>query len=163
NRGRLMGTYRMFGSLAFAISALSGGVLADRFGRSVPFLLAAGYYALACTLGAHIREQPIPAPPQARALPPAPRDSVLPAAARGSVVPADGRARRVLWPCLALLFVWMFGMSAVVSLWPLYMTTIGYTQTAIGGLWALAAMGEVGWLIVAGQISDRLGRKWVMI
>src|SRR5690349_19502568 len=70
NRGRLMGTYRMFGSLAFAISALSGGWLADTFGRSVPFLLAASYYALACTLGARIREQPSPAPAPARAAPP---------------------------------------------------------------------------------------------
>ena len=40
-RGRLMGTYRTFGSLAFAIAALSGGWLADSFSLRVPFAIAA--------------------------------------------------------------------------------------------------------------------------
>src|SRR5262245_56717373 len=50
-RGRLMGTYRMFGSLAFSIAALSGGWLADTFGSRVPLYTAAGCYVLACALG----------------------------------------------------------------------------------------------------------------
>jgi MFS family permease len=43
------------------------------------------------------------------------------------------------------------------------MNTIGYSQTAIGGLWALAALGEVPCLLLAGHLSDRWGRKWVML
>src|SRR5262245_22368215 len=37
-RGRLMGIYRTFGSLAFSISALTGGWLADSFSMRVPFV-----------------------------------------------------------------------------------------------------------------------------
>jgi DHA1 family multidrug resistance protein-like MFS transporter len=57
----------------------------------------------------------------------------------------------------------MFAMSAVVPLWPVFMANIGYSKTAIGGLWALAALGEVSCMILAGQMSDRWGRKRVML
>src|SRR5205823_3666209 len=30
-------------------------------------------------------------------------------------------------------------------------------------LWALAALGEAPWMLVAGHLSDRWGRKWVML
>src|SRR5215510_4115004 len=57
SRGRLMGTYRMFGSLAFSIAALSGGWLADHFSLRVPLLAAGCCYLLACALGSRIRER----------------------------------------------------------------------------------------------------------
>jgi MFS family permease len=69
----------------------------------------------------------------------------------------------VLWPFLALSFAWFFGMGSVVSLWPVFMHNNGYTQTQISGLWALAALGEVGCLLLAGYLADRLGRKWVIL
>jgi MFS family permease len=68
-----------------------------------------------------------------------------------------------LWSFLGLIFTWMFSFGAVISLWPVYMTTLGYSQTAIGGLWAQAALGEVPCLLLAGYLSDRWGRKWVML
>ena len=43
-------------------------------------------------------------------------------------------------------------MSAVVPLWPVFMANIGYSKTAIGGLWALAALGEAPCMILAGQL-----------
>jgi MFS family permease len=201
-RGRLMGTYRTFGSLAFAIAALSGGWLADRFGLRVPFLVAAGCYVLACSVVARIDERPAPTPdlperqprsqefPVAHSNSAAPQQGRLPSRAgleslwsrplasradqalRGEGSPgtspvapfhATGSARRALWPFLSLIFTWTFSMGAVVSLWPVYMSTIGYSKTAVGGLWALAALGEVPWMIVAGHLSDRWGRKWVML
>jgi PPP family 3-phenylpropionic acid transporter len=58
-RGRLMGTYRTFGSLAFAIAALTGGWLADSFSLRVPFAIAALCYLLAFALGTRIKERPI--------------------------------------------------------------------------------------------------------
>ncbi|MFL5806211.1 MAG: MFS transporter [Roseiflexaceae bacterium] len=156
-RGRLMGIYRTFGSLAFAVAALTGGWLADTLGQRVPLLAAAGCYALACLLSASIRERPADAPrePQAMALA-APADL-------GATLPADSRARRALWSFLGLLFAWMFSTSAVVSLWPVFMKSIGYSQTAVGGLWALAALGEAPCMILAGHLSDRWGRKPVML
>ena len=45
----------------------------------------------------------------------------------------------------------MFAMSAVVPLWPVFMANIGYSKTAIGGLWALAALGEAPCMILAGH------------
>ena len=49
------------------------------------------------------------------------------------------------------------------SLWPVYMRSVGYSQTAVGGLWALAALGEAPCMILAGHLADRWGRKPVML
>jgi MFS family permease len=80
-----------------------------------------------------------------------------------SALPTDLRARRALWSFLGLIFVWTFATGAVISLWPVYMKTLGYSQTAIGGLWALAALGEAPYMLLAGHLSDSWGRKWVML
>jgi MFS family permease len=156
-RGRLMGIYRTFGSLAFGIAALSGGWLADSFGQRVPLLAAAGCYALACALSTSIRERPADAPRE----PQTPARAAL--ADLGATLPDDSRARRALWSFLGLLFAWTFATGAVIPLWPVYMTTIGYSQTAIGGLWALAALGEAPCMILAGYLADRWGRKPIML
>jgi len=197
-RGRLMGLYRTFGSLAFSIAALSGGLLADNasLGIRVPFVVAAVCYGLAFVLATTIREtgergrergerreergdgdqemgvdssrSAVSAP--AGSAPAAPPPGVSPLASQvsrppsgDSALPTNPLARRALWPFLGLIFTWMFGMGSVVSLWPVYMSTLGYSKTAVGGLWALAAGGEVVWLMVAGSLADRWGRKAVMI
>jgi MFS family permease len=193
-RGRLMGIYRMFGSLAFSIAALSGGWLADTFGLRVPLFAAAGCYILACALGVRIAERPATTDdgrPMADAGRPTAggyggragghdgghRGAALQGGLAGSrsgtlwvvlgsiasALPVDSRARRGLWSFLGLIFTWTFATGAVISLWPVYMTTIGYSQTAIGGLWALAALGEAPYMLLAGHLSDRWGRKWVML
>jgi MFS family permease len=174
SRGRLMGIYRMFGSLAFSIAALSGGWLADQYSLRVPLFAAAGCYLLACALGSRIKERVAtddrrPTTDDRRPT----TDTGSRFSVRGSrfavfssivsALPADPLARRALWSFLGLIFVWMFSFGAVISLWPVYMTTLGYTQTAIGGLWAQAALGEVPCLLLAGYLSDRWGRKWVML
>jgi MFS family permease len=180
SRGRLMGIYRMFGSLAFSIAALSGGWLADQFSLRVPLFAAASCYLLACVLGWRIKERVATTDDRRpttddriedrrskiedrddRSSILDPRSSIF-----GSIVsalPADPLARRALWSFLGLIFTWMFSFGAVISLWPVYMNTIGYSQTAIGGLWAQAALGEVPCLLLAGYLSDRWGRKWVML
>lgn len=151
NRGRLMGLYRMFGSLAFSIAALSGGLLADNVGARAPFAVAAACYALALLLSSQIREQPS-APPEPLAAPETTHDQ-----------PPAAQQRRVLGPFLGLAFMWTFGMGAVVSLWPVYMGRLGYSKTDVGALWALAALGEVPCLMLAGYLSDVWGRKRVLL
>ena len=150
-RGRLMGTYRTFGSLAFAIAALAGGWLADSISLRVPFAIAALCYLLAFVLGTRINERTT--------------DDRRPTIGEDGpdMRPATPATRRALWSFLALLCVWMFAMSAVVPLWPVFMANIGYSKTAIGGLWALAALGEAPCMILAGHLSDRWGRKRVML
>lgn len=170
-RGRLMGTYRTFGSLAFAIAALTGGWLADSISLRVPFAIAALCYLLAFVLGTQIVEQPMEAShnlaDQGRTLRhssgQATNDEI---SASSNLRPSSSVLRlqsRALWSFLALLGTWMFAMSAVVPLWPVFMANNGYSKTAIGGLWALAALGEAPCMILAGQLSDRWGRKRVML
>jgi MFS family permease len=162
-----MGTYRMFGSLAFSIAALSGGWLADHFSLRVPLVAAACCYLLACVLGSQIKERVAttddqrPTTDDRRIEGREGQSSLLGSIA--SALPADPLARRALWSFLGLIFTWMFSFGAVISLWPVYMNSIGYSQTAIGGLWAQAALGEVPCLLLAGYLSDRWGRKWVML
>ena len=165
-RGRLMGMYRMFGSLAFSIAALSGGLLADVAGLRAPVLMAAGFYALAFLLVSRVRErprasdqrpandeQPAPGPLQQE-------DAAPPAGSRWSL----GDARSVaLLSFLALAAAWFIGMGSVVALWPVYMRGAGHSQTTISALWALAALGEVPCLMLAGYLADRFSRKWVII
>ena len=162
-RGRLMGTYRTFGSLAFAIAALTGGWLADNISLRMPFAIAALCYLLAFALGTRIVEPTM-------GVSPSPADEGRTTEDESSVASNLPRSssvarqrRRALWSFLALLCVWMFAMSAVVPLWPVFMANIGYSKTAIGGLWALAALGEAPCMILAGQLSDRWGRKRVML
>ncbi len=157
-RGRLMGTYRTFGSLAFAIAALTGGWLADSFSLRVPFAIAALCYFLAFVLGTRINERTTD--DRRLTMGDTVRDTRSPTP--NSQLPTPN-SRRALWSFLALLCVYMFAMNAVVPLWPVFMANIGYSKTAIGGLWALAALGEAPCMILAGQLSDRWGRKSVML
>ena len=76
---------------------------------------------------------------------------------------ASNPQQRLIIAFLLLTFAWFFGMGSVVSLWPVYMRANGYSQTIIGGLWALAALGEVGALFLAGNLADKLGRKPVIL
>jgi MFS family permease len=161
-RGRLMGIYRTFGSLAFSIAALTGGWLADSFGLRVPFVAAASCYLLAFLLSSRIAERAGDDRPMTNDQRPTSDDQAsVPNVGRSSLVLRQ--RSRALWSFLALLCTWMFAMGAVVSLWPVYMNSIGYSTTMIGGLWALAALGEVPCMILAGHLSDRWGRKHVML
>ncbi|HZG69860.1 MAG TPA: MFS transporter [Herpetosiphonaceae bacterium] len=154
-RGRLMGLYRTFGSLAFSLAAISGGVLADRFGIRVPLLLAAGFYTSALGLSLRVKD----------------RSDAVPIASRSQPAQDHGDAPRLppgvtrgaVWAFLGMVFLWMFGMGSIVSFWPVYMQSVGYSKTAVGSLWGLAAMGEVPGLLLAGYLADRWGRKRVLI
>jgi len=144
-RGRLMGLYRTFGSLAFALAALFGGSLADQFSLRLPFLLSAGFFALAFLLALAIRERPFTPRP---------------------ATPAPGVAAplslRPALPFLLVAFTWYLAMTAVVPLWPVYMQDLGFWKTDITRLWALAAFGEALLMPLTGHLSDHLGRRVVL-
>lgn len=154
SRGKLMGLYRTWGSLAFAIAAFSGGWLADSFSMRVPLLLAASGLLVAFVLSTRIRERPMQ------------RDTVQTSLPVGIPATPGGErltSRRAIWSFLALVFLWTFAMGAIAFLWPVYMRGVGYSQTVVGSLWALAALGEVPCLILAGVLADRWGRKRVLL
>lgn len=173
-RARLMGTYRMFGSLAFALAALSGGVLADALGLRAPLLLAAAFYGLGMLLVLGVREQAKDQGRRTTDHDPKPDETDRAAEGQETArrsMPAIGRPSAVVGPSrqavtamfFALALAWFFGMGSVVSLWPVYMAAAGHSQTVISGLWAQAALGEVVCLLLAGVLAERFGRKWVIV
>lgn len=151
-RGRLMGLYRTFGSLAFSLAALSGGWLADNYTIRIPLLMAAVCYSLAFILTTQVKER---AGEKQRA-------PVAPSPAQPAA-PVVEQTQRGVWAFLAMVFLWTAAMGSVVFLWPVYMQDVGYSKTAVGSLWALAAMGEVPCFVLAGYLADRWGRKRILI
>ena len=68
-------------------------------------------------------------------------------------------------PVLFLLGVlfWTAAHSASASMWPNYMKTLGYSKTASGALWGMAAAIEFPAMVVAGSLSDAIGRTPLLI
>ena len=62
-------------------------------------------------------------------------------------------------PLLASAFLWTLATGAVYAVWANYMVSeLGYTQAAMTRLWSLASTTEFPLMIVAGWLSDRIGR-----
>ena len=156
DRNRLLGAYRTFGSLAFGITMLTSGTIADALGPLVPFLCSAGFAALGLLLALGLREAPTSAPAATSEV------SAAPAAAA-----PDQRAKaRVASSLMASLlvgtFAWHLTMTAVYSVWPNYLSSVGYARAAITRLWALASLSEVPFMLVTGYIADRVGRRHLL-
>jgi MFS family permease len=152
SRGRMVGIFRTTGSLAFALTAVFGGFIADWYGLWVPILLAAGMQALGgvATLGVTEAQRD---------------DGGVSSQDRGASsatsTPADAQqpSRATSIAFFVVVFTWFYGMGAVAWQWPALMRSLGYSQSTISGLWALAAAGEVPALTIAGVLADRWGRR----
>ena len=60
---------------------------------------------------------------------------------------------------LIAAFLWSLTTGAVYAVWANYMVgEQGFSQTQMSRLWALASLSEFPLMILAGQLSDRLGR-----
>lgn len=150
-RGRRIGIWRGLGSLSFAIGAISGGWVADAISRGGALLLCVGLYAAAALFATMLEEvQPLPLAAQPATTPtpkpPAPaKPSMLPAAFLGGV------------------FFWICAHSASASMWPNYMASFGYSSTASGFLWGMAAIVEMVVMYFAGALSDKWGRPPLLV
>ena len=146
SRGRILGFFRTTGSLAFAITAVGGGFIADAFGLWAPILLASIMQALGCLATVGIQESTTP--PRA-------------VESGGDVAqPANTHfSRGATIAFFVVVFSWFYGMGAVAWQWPAFMKTLDYSQSSISALWALAALGEVPALTIAGLLADRWGRR----
>ncbi len=144
--GRRMGLFRGVGSLAFAGAALGGGRLADAISLRAVFLASAGVNALAAGVALGLRERREPTTGQRVASP-----AAIPLAARK-------RARQLPVLFTAGVVLWMAGHTASASMWPNFMGTLGYSNTAISSLWAVAALVEMPTMVGAGVLSDVIGR-----
>jgi MFS family permease len=175
-RGLRMGTYRGLGSLGFGLMALIAGTVADRLSLSAPFWIA-GALALSAGLVALFVDEPgisrvnpwsaftqlVGQAPAAlagrlRGIGQAVRQATRrrtpedrPAEAASTALP--------LAPLLISSLLWSLVTGAVYAVWANYMVTdVGYTPTVMSRLWAIASLSEFPLMILAGWLSDRVGR-----
>src|SRR5919198_5335615 len=107
-RGRLVSGYRMSGSLAFSVSIVMSGWIAENVGLRGSFLLAAGVYGLSFLVSLFIRE---------------PRRVAVAARPAGFV----GLMRGPMRPLLILALSFGVPFSAVFSVWPIWIADVlGY-------------------------------------
>ncbi|MBN1139273.1 MAG: MFS transporter [Anaerolineae bacterium] len=71
----------------------------------------------------------------------------------------DESPRLPLAPLLIAAFLWSLVTGAVYAVWANYMVSqIGYSTAEMARLWAIASLSEFPLMIVAGWLSDRIGR-----
>lgn len=138
-RGRRMGAYRGWGSLAFAVGAVAGGVLGDAFSLRFSLTICAALYLLAALSVLALKEVPL-----------------------SSAADVTEAPERLPLRFLAGVALWMTALAASVSMWPNFMATLGYSQTVISSLWGLAALVEAPAMKVLGGLSDVIGRAPIL-
>lgn len=150
-RGRRIGIWRGLGSLSFATGAVAGGWIADQTSMATALLLCVALYtaATACALALREVHQPttVVTPSSPHPLTPS--------------VPQSPSPLPVIF--LAGVFFWICAHSASASMWPNYMASFGYSSTASGILWGMAATIEMIVMYFAGALSDRWGRPPLMV
>ena len=158
SRGRRMGTYRGLGSLGFGIAAFISGTVADLLSIRATFILAAIFMAVAFFLSLNIREPQTTNHPISTIK--TQKTQNKPHVQMSKTVPVSKLKRqKPLAPLLVSTFLWFLVIGAVYSVWANYMVSeIGYDQAEMSRLWAIASLSELPFMILAGWLSDRLGR-----
>lgn len=144
HRGRSMGLFRGLGSLAFAAGAFGGGWLADVFGFSFIFLVCGGFYLAAALVALSLHETPVRATPSV------------------TVSASEGRPSGLPLLFLSGVALWTMAHVASTTMWPNYMSALGYSKAAISSLWGLAAVVEMPAMVLSGALSDVVGRAIVL-
>ena len=139
-RARLIGGYRMSGSLAFSAAIVASGWLAQTIGFRGSYTLAAGVYALAFGIALTI--------PERRAF------------RHHAGASFAGLLRGPLVPLLVVAVSFGLPFAAVYAVWPIWIADeLGYGRATFSRLWGLAAFIEVPCMLVAGWAIDRVGRR----
>lgn len=145
-RGRRMGVYRGLGSLGFGVLAFFSGGIADRFSLRAPFGLSAGFLVVTVVLALLVEEDPACLTHEATSAAP-----VTPLSTPPTALP--------LPPLLISMFLWSLVTGAVYAVWANYMVgELAFTQAHMSRLWGLASFSEFPLMILAGALSDRIGR-----
>jgi MFS family permease len=143
NRARMIGAYRMSGSLAFSIAIVSAGLIARDYGFRTTYTLAAGIYLIAFLIALNL--------PEARERP------------RSRVARQVSFSELLRGPMLPLLVVaasFSIPFQAVFSVWPIWVADVlGLGRDGFSQLWGLAAFVEVPCMAIAGLLTDRFGRR----
>ncbi|MBT3273541.1 MAG: MFS transporter [Spirochaetales bacterium] len=161
-RGRKMGTFRGLSSLGFGLMAFLSGSIADRFSLRMPFVLAALFYIVALVFAAAVKEAGTEMTAK-----PSVENPFRSLAAVIRLWKNEGRTTDTetdspnlpLSPLLVSALLWSLVVGAVYAVWANYMVSeIGYTATAMSRLWSLASTSEFPLMILAGWLSDKIGR-----
>lgn len=133
------GRIRIWGSAGFIVGVVAMGPVLDAWGmRSLPWWMAAILVALAASTW---MLRAVPAPQSG---PPAMR------------VRERLRQPRVQ-AFFASAFLMLFAHAALYAFLSLYLAQLGYSKTAIGLLWALGVIAEIGIFWVQQRLFDRFG------
>jgi len=158
--GRRMGTYRGLSSLGFGLMAFISGAVADRLSLQIPYLISALFLAVAFVLALRVGEPETK--PEAEEGPADAVDAVRAPAVSGAA--ATGGSGLPMAPLMVSSLLWSLSFGAVYSVWGNFMTEeIGYSSTQMTRLWALASLSEFPLMILAGWLSDRLGRLPMLV
>jgi MFS family permease len=127
-----------------------GGQLAERIAVDAAFYAVAACFALAAIVGLTLEAGPRPRPTLA---------STLQAVVESGLTPTPAPRRTTLPVAfLAGTILIMTTIAAASSMFPNYLSSLGRSYGAIGGLWSLAAALELPAMYITGLISDRTGR-----
>jgi MFS family permease len=155
NRGRVYSITQGAFQIVGVIGAPLGGLLADRYGFKVMFMVATGLYFLATVLRLLMAQK-------------IRKEEKTPAAA-----PSFAHLKTSLLSILALLtaggiVTWIFisdgvgdvSFSLVGNLFPLYMNNIaGLTKTELGLLGAIGSIATMVFITLGGILSDKRGER----
>ena len=161
-RGRRMGTFRGLSSLGFGLMAFLSGGIADRFSLRTPFVLSAIFYTFAFLVATTVKESASPG--SGTAVRENPFRALLALLGQNNDTddshPTEHANKNLpLAPLLISAFVWSLAVGAVYAVWANYMVSdLGYTTKTMGRLWSLASTSEFPLMILAGWLSDRVGR-----
>jgi len=147
-RGRRMGIYRGLGSLGFGVLAFFSGSIADRFSLRATFGFSAVFLVVGFILALFVEESSAhPAREATSAAPVVPQ------------TPAATPTALPLPPLFVSMFLWSLVTGAVYAVWANYMVgELAFTQAQMSRLWGLASFSEFPLMILAGALSDRIGR-----
>jgi PPP family 3-phenylpropionic acid transporter len=132
------GRMRLWGSVGFILTVLAGGPLLEAFGlQALPWLMAGAMAGLAAVTLA------LPEPTLIRS-------------AR-SAMPIARRLREpAVIAFLASAFLMVFAHAALYAFFSLYLERKGYGTTAIGVIWGVGVVAEIGLFMLQRRLFDRL-------
>ncbi len=144
-RARRIGSYRGFGSLSFALGAFGAGPIIDYLGMRQVYVLGACLFLMAGLVAVTLREVP----------------AISTHAERPSTTREANNRLPVVF--LAGVLLWSCALWAAYSMWPNFLTSLGYPKSAANWLWGLAAISEVPFMSLTGLLADGMGRTPVLV
>jgi len=145
--GKHFGRYRISGSIGWIISTATGGLIAESLGIRTIFYLAAIFYLLSTIfVQISIRAQPV---------------GKNEASKRGNLRPLIRNKNFVIF--LVTIFMASISAATFLSFLSLYISKLGGSDAVIGWAFSIAAVTEVPCMTYLGALSDRIGRKPLLV